>query len=95
MKDMDYIESSGLRALVAAHLGAKTHGAEMRLCNLGRKFSKALQQTLAQITDGSVKFEPAQVVLTIPNTNFDANSPQTTQRFPRILQARRSRLWLT
>jgi len=48
MKDMDYIDSSGLRALVAAHLGAKTHGAEMRLCNLGRKFSKALQQALAQ-----------------------------------------------
>jgi hypothetical protein len=35
-------------------------------------------ETLAQITNGSVKFEPNQVVLTIPNSNFDANSPQTT-----------------
>jgi len=35
-------------------------------------------ETLAQMTNGSVKFEPNQVVLTIPNPNFDANSPQTT-----------------
>jgi len=35
-------------------------------------------EMLAQITSGSVKFEPDQVVLTIPNSNFDANSPQTT-----------------
>jgi len=35
-------------------------------------------EMLAQITNGSVKFEPNQVVLTIPNSNFDANSPQTT-----------------
>jgi hypothetical protein len=32
----------------------------------------------AQITNGSVKFEPNRVVLIIPNANFDANSPQTT-----------------
>ena len=35
-------------------------------------------EMLAQITSGSVKFEPDQVVLTIPNSNFDANSPQIT-----------------
>jgi hypothetical protein len=35
-------------------------------------------EMLAQITNGSVKFEPNQVVLTIPNSNFDANSPQST-----------------
>ena len=35
-------------------------------------------ETLAQMTNGSVKFESNQVVLTIPNPNFDANSPQTT-----------------
>ena len=45
MKNIDYIDSSGLGALVAAHLGAKTQGAAMRLCNLGRKFSKVLQLT--------------------------------------------------
>jgi len=45
MKNIDYIDSSGLGALVAAHLSAKTQGAAMRLCNLGRKFSKVLQLT--------------------------------------------------
>jgi hypothetical protein len=35
-------------------------------------------ETLALITNGLVQFEPNQVVLTIPNSNFDANSPQTT-----------------
>src|SRR2546422_7279886 len=35
-------------------------------------------ETLAQITNGSVKFEPNQIVLIIPNSNFDANSPQAT-----------------
>jgi len=34
-------------------------------------------EMLAQVTNGSVKFGPNQVVLTIPNSNFDANSPQT------------------
>jgi anti-anti-sigma factor len=45
MKNIDYIDSSGLGALVAAHLSANTKGAAMRLCNLGRKFSKVLQLT--------------------------------------------------
>src|SRR6266478_1429519 len=35
-------------------------------------------ETLAQVTNGSVKFEPNQIVLIIPNSNFDANSPQAT-----------------
>jgi hypothetical protein len=35
-------------------------------------------EMLAQITNGSVKFESNQIVLTIPNSNFDANSPQAT-----------------
>ena len=45
MKNIDYIDSSGLGALVAAHLSANTQGAAMRLCNLGRRFSKVLQLT--------------------------------------------------
>jgi anti-anti-sigma factor len=45
MKNIDYIDSSGLGALVAAHLSANTQGAAMRLCNLGSKFSKVLQLT--------------------------------------------------
>ena len=45
MKNIDYVDSSGLGALVSAHLSANTHGATMRLCNLGRKVSKALQLT--------------------------------------------------
>jgi hypothetical protein len=35
-------------------------------------------ETLAQITNGSVKFEQNQIVLIIPNSNFDANSPQAS-----------------
>jgi hypothetical protein len=37
-------------------------------------------ETVAQITNGSVKFGPNQVALTIPNANFDASSPQETAR---------------
>jgi hypothetical protein len=37
-------------------------------------------ETLAQITNGSVKFEPDQVVLTIPNASSDASSPQETAK---------------
>jgi hypothetical protein len=35
-------------------------------------------ETLAQITNGSVKFEANQIVLIIPSSNSDANSPQAT-----------------
>jgi hypothetical protein len=35
-------------------------------------------EALAQITNGSVKIEAGQVVLTIPNSNFDANTAQVT-----------------
>jgi hypothetical protein len=34
--------------------------------------------TLAQITNGSVKVEPNQIVLTIPNSYFDSATPQAT-----------------
>lgn len=36
-------------------------------------------ETLAEITNGSVTFEPNQIVLTIPNSNSDATSPETVQ----------------
>jgi anti-sigma B factor antagonist len=45
MKNIDYIDSSGLGTLVAAHLSASTQGAAMRLCNLSRKFSEVLLLT--------------------------------------------------
>jgi anti-sigma B factor antagonist len=45
MKDIDYIDSSGLGTLVAAHLSANTHGASMRLCNLNSKFREVLLLT--------------------------------------------------
>jgi hypothetical protein len=35
-------------------------------------------EALAHITNGSVRIEPNQIVLTIPNTNFDANTAQPT-----------------
>lgn len=37
-------------------------------------------ETVAQITNGSVKFGPNQVALTIPNTDFDTGSQQDSAR---------------
>jgi anti-sigma B factor antagonist len=45
MNSVESIDSSGLGTLVAAHLTAKTHGASLRLCHLGRKFRDVLQMT--------------------------------------------------
>jgi anti-sigma B factor antagonist len=45
MAEIDYIDSSGLGTLVAAHLSAKNGGASIRLCNLGNKFHEVLQMT--------------------------------------------------
>jgi anti-sigma B factor antagonist len=45
MAEIEYIDSSGLGTLVAAHLSAKTAGAAVRLCNLGNKFNEIMQVT--------------------------------------------------
>lgn len=45
MANVEYIDSAGLGALVAAHVTAKTQGASVRLCNLGQKFHDILQLT--------------------------------------------------
>jgi anti-sigma B factor antagonist len=45
MSEVTYIDSSGLGALVAAHLSAQTAGASIRLCNLGQKFHEVMQMT--------------------------------------------------
>ena len=45
MSNITYIDSSGLGALVAAHVSAKTQGASVRLCNLGKKFHDVMQVT--------------------------------------------------
>ena len=45
MVNIKYIDSSGLGTLVAAHVSAKTHGASVRLCNLGKKFHEVMQIT--------------------------------------------------
>jgi anti-sigma B factor antagonist len=45
MAEIDYIDSSGLGTLVAAHLSAKNSGASVRLCNLGHKFNEVMQLT--------------------------------------------------
>jgi len=37
--------STGLGALVVAHVSAKTQGASLKLCNLGRRFQELLQLT--------------------------------------------------
>ena len=45
MANIKYIDSSGLGALVAAHVSAKTQGASVRLRNLGKKFHDVMQLT--------------------------------------------------
>jgi anti-sigma B factor antagonist len=45
MANVKYIDSAGLGTLVAAHISAKTQGASVRLCYLGRKFHEVLQIT--------------------------------------------------
>ena len=45
MDNIEYIDSSGLGTLVAAHCSAKTRGASLRLCHLGSKFQEVLQIT--------------------------------------------------
>jgi anti-sigma B factor antagonist len=45
MANIKSIDSTGLGTLFAAHLSAKTQGASMRLCHLGRKFHEILQIT--------------------------------------------------
>jgi anti-sigma B factor antagonist len=45
MANVKYIDSSGLGALVAAHVSAKAQGASVRLCHLGKKFHDIMQLT--------------------------------------------------
>jgi anti-sigma B factor antagonist len=45
MSSVEYIDSAGLGMLVAAHISMKTHGAALRLCNLGGKFQEVLKIT--------------------------------------------------
>jgi anti-sigma B factor antagonist len=45
MADIKYIDSTGLGTLVAVHVNAKTRGATVRLCNLGKKFHEVMQIT--------------------------------------------------
>jgi anti-sigma B factor antagonist len=45
MADVNYIDSTGLGTLVAAHVTAKTQGASVRLCLLGKKFHEVMQMT--------------------------------------------------
>ena len=45
MDNITYIDSTGLGTLVAVQVSAKTQGASVKLCNLGRKFQELLQLT--------------------------------------------------
>jgi anti-sigma B factor antagonist len=45
MDNVKYIDSAGLGTLIAAHVSAKTQGASVRLCHLGKKFHEVLQIT--------------------------------------------------
>jgi anti-sigma B factor antagonist len=43
LKNVMFIDSAGLGALVAAHASAKLSGATLRLCNLGSRANELLQ----------------------------------------------------
>jgi anti-sigma B factor antagonist len=43
--NVKYIDSTGLGTLVAAHRSAKTQGASVRLCHLGKRFHEMMQVT--------------------------------------------------
>ena len=43
--NIKYIDSTGLGTLVAANVSAKTQGASVRLCHLGKKFHDVMQVT--------------------------------------------------
>ena len=43
--NITYIDSTGLGTLVAAHITAKSQGASVRLCQLGKKFDEIMQVT--------------------------------------------------
>ena len=45
LRNVTFIDSSGLDALVVAHLSAKSAGASLRLCNLGLRLHELLQIT--------------------------------------------------
>jgi anti-sigma B factor antagonist len=45
MANVEYIDSAGLGLLVGAYVSAKTRGASVRLCHLGRKFNEVMQIT--------------------------------------------------
>jgi anti-sigma B factor antagonist len=45
LKRVSMIDSSGLGALVTVHSSAKSHGATLRLCNLGSRTNELLQMT--------------------------------------------------
>jgi len=45
MSHVEYIDSTGLGILVALHVSAKTHGATLKLSNLGKTFNELLQLT--------------------------------------------------
>jgi anti-sigma B factor antagonist len=45
LKNVTFIDSAGLGALVAAHTSARVSGATLRLCNLGSRTIELLQMT--------------------------------------------------
>jgi anti-sigma B factor antagonist len=45
MAKVEYVDSAGLGVLVGAYISAKTRGASVLLCHLGRKFHEVMQIT--------------------------------------------------
>ena len=72
MANVNYIDSSGLGALVAAHLSAKNNGASVRLCNLGDKFNEIMQLTKL-LTIFDVYDTQTEAIASFPNSQATAN----------------------
>jgi anti-sigma B factor antagonist len=45
LKNVTFVDSSGLDALIIVHTSAKSSGASLRLCNLGSRSNELLQVT--------------------------------------------------
>ena len=74
MDNITYIDSTGLGTLVAAHVSAKTQGASLKLCNLGRKFQDLLQLTKLLTVFEICNTEAAAVAGNQDGQNFDGQT---------------------
>ena len=79
MDNITYIDSTGLGTLVAAQVSAKTQGASLKLCNLGRRFQELLQLTkLVTVFEGCNTEAAAVASFSKPADEAAAERPSVT-----------------